>query len=130
MNATTIDIKDLISNSGMFSYVYGVDLHIARMPTKPDNCIVLYDIAGAMPDLSLSGQRYNREAVQIIIRDQDYSEGMRKAWEIHNYLQGVHNVVINDIHYTLIRSIMTPHQYDWDENNRVLILFSIETQRR
>lgn len=130
MNAVSFDIKEHLELESGLGLIFGNNLFIGRKPASPANCVTLYDIAGAIPDLSTTNQQYNRDALQIVVRNTSYVSAMTLAWQIASFLQGTANETINETYYTLLRIIIPPSVLEWDDNNRVLILLSIEAQRR
>ena len=130
MNGVSIDIKDYLITEASLQLSFGTNLFISRIPPMPDFAVCLYDIEGAAPELAITSEQYNRDALQIIVRAHGYIEAMVKAWDILNFLQGKANIEINDSFYTLLRIIQIPVLFEWDENGRASVLCSIETQRR
>jgi len=129
MNAVAIDIKDILLTKGL-GYSFGQNLFIGRMPEQPNECTCIFDIAGAVPDLTMTAQQYMRDGVQFIVRANNYLGAMGKAQDILEKLQGLTNIEQGGMFYTLIRTNMTPNVLDWDENNRIYVIFSMEAQRR
>ena len=129
MNAQAIDIKDILIEQNM-GLVFGQNLFIARMPPKPLKAVCIYDIPGNTPDLSLTGETYNREGVQFVVRDVEYTKAMITAYAILGKLHGQANIEKNNSLYTLIRTNLAPSVMEWDAENRISIIFSVEIQRR
>lgn len=130
MNAVSFDIKTLIEEDSSLGLVFGTNLFIGRKPAAPSDCVTLYDVAGMAPDLCLNKEGYNRDALQIVVRNTSYVTAMTTAWQLADFLQGQSNIVLDNIQYTLLRVVITPTVLEWDEDNCVLVLFSIEAQRR
>lgn len=130
MNALAIDIKDMITDDSSLGYTFGTDLFISRMPNSPNNCITLYDISGASPDIGLQKEIYYRDGVQFVVRNNSYVEAMAAAWDIIESLQGRAGEIWNDVYYALILTMMTPSILGYDQSNRIEIVFSLEAQRR
>lgn len=129
MNSVIIDMKSLLVTF-VPKWVFGNNLFIARTPPLPNRCVTLFDIKGTTPDLGLAKESYFRDAFQCVVRDINYETAMGYAWEIANTLQGLHNVYANSTTYTLIRLLTIPEVMEWDTNNRVSLVFSMEAQRR
>lgn len=130
MNAIAIDIKDMLVADSSLGLILADNLFIAREPDQPDNCVTLYDIAGAQPDITLNNENYNRDAFQVRVRNNSYIAGMQQMYAIIDSLHGRINEEWNNTTYTFIRMYMPPFVLQWDENNRIVIVASLEAQRR
>ena len=94
MNATSIDIKDVLVAAGIGTF--GGNIFIGSQPDTPDQCIVLYDTGGFPPE---SGYKYDRPTIQISIRGEvgGYADAYAKAQLIkdtlHNWKSESWNVL-------------------------------------
>jgi len=112
------DIRTYLEQQGLG--VFGEDLFIGVMPSKPDNCIVLFEYAGEPMDLVDSHLEY--PSLQVLVRNTDYPAGRQKIEEITKTLHGVSEQIINGTRYLLIQARQSPFFLEWDENERAIFV--------
>jgi len=104
MNSLSDDIKDLLVAE--FSYVFGTDLFISVQPKQPVDCVTLYDTGGSAPDGTIEGdQVYNRDTLQIIVRNKTYATAITKAYAIRKYLHNKVNFTQGSTNYIRISAM-------------------------
>lgn len=131
MNAASVDIKDwLEANSGL-GLVFKENMFISREPTKPDNCITIYDTPGepARPDFEGDSSIYE-DSIQIRIRNTSYVTGWELAEAIRDVLHPISNTEINEIIYLSIFHQNGPFVLEYDSNNRVIIILNFKISRK
>jgi len=135
MNAPSQDIKDILlayGDSSGLDLDYGTTLFIAKEPTKPNNCVTIFDTGSFPPQLTLKGQGedYYYPNIQIRVRNEKFTNGWNMAWNIMVALHGLNHQTVNGTLYTLIRCTSGPALLDWDENERVRFILNFNLQRR
>ncbi len=125
MNSPAVDIKDMLVAGGFG--VFGTTLHIASMPTAPDLCIALYDIAGLGAELNYEWQM---PAVQVQCRGKAgvYTDAYNKLAAISAYLHG-RQETINGAVYKLIQQEGDISHVSTDELRRPLLTTRFQIQR-
>ena len=131
MNPVSIDIAAMLAAESSMGLVFGTDIFIGKEPTTPDNCVTIYDTPSFPPDLTLNKEeRYYYSSCQIRIRNNSYATGMTLARDIMTLLHGRANETWNGTVYTVIHAAGEPSLLATDGNNRALISFNINSQRR
>lgn len=131
MNPVSIDIAAMLAAESSMGLVFGTDIFIGKEPTTPDNCVTIYDTPSFPPDLTLNKEeRYYYSSCQIRIRNNSYATGMTLARDIMTLLHGRANETWNGTVYTVIHAAGEPSLLAIDGNNRALIIFNINSQRR
>jgi len=130
MNPAAKDTKDMLVADTGLSLVYGTDLFVSKEPTKPNECVTIFDTPSFPSDLTLDGESYFRSSIQVRVRTLDYEAGMALAWTIMGSLHGRANETWNGTLYTVIKAVGEPTPLYYDENNRLLIITNFNLQRR
>lgn len=130
MNATSIDIKDMLESDSELALTFATDLFIAREPSKPDNCVTIFDYAGAPADLMMINQGYERPSFQIRVRNTDYQQAWEEIERIKELLHGRANETWNGTLYSVISCSSGPALLDWDDNDNVRLIINFNVQRR
>ena len=129
MNSAAIDIKTMLEAESGLGLVFGTDLFVSYEPASPDNCVTIYDTGGGMPDITLQNGQYNRDDIQIRVRNNNYADAMNVIYSLVGILQGK-TYIVNNIFYALIRETIAPYHIGYDDNNRAIIVVNFQTQRR
>lgn len=132
MNASSVDIKDILAESSL-GLTFADNLFIGREPAKPNDCVTIFDTPGFPPLLTLDeGGDYYYPSVQIRVRNTDYRNGWDLIHKIMILLHGRANELSPDgtILYTGIYCSSGPALLDWDDNNRVRFIVNFNMQRR
>jgi len=104
MNSLADDIKDLLVAE--FSYVFGTDLFISLQPKTPVDCVTLYDTGGSAPDGTIDGDDvYDRDTLQIIVRNKTYATAITNAYAIRKYLHNKVNFTQGGTNYVRISAM-------------------------
>ena len=104
MNSLADDIKDLLVAE--FSYVFGTDLFISLQPKTPVDCVTLYDTGGSAPDGTIDGDDvYDRDTLQIIVRNKTYATAITNAYAIRKYLHNKVNFTQGSTNYVRISAM-------------------------
>ena len=101
----------------------GTDIFLGLMPDQPDNCIALFEYAGSPPDLHWEGE-YPR--LQVRVRDKSYAAARAKIGTVAALLHGLHEQVLSDTRYLLIKALGSPEVLKRDANNRVELFVNFE----
>ena len=132
MNATSEDIKDMLEAESSLGLVFPTNLFIGREPTKPDDCVTIFDTPGGPPMIALSkaDSDYYYPSVQIRVRNNDYTVGWDLINAIKVLLHGSGPEVWNGTTYTAIMCAQEPFPLGWDEHSRVWFVANFNIQRR
>jgi hypothetical protein len=135
MNSPSEDIKDmLVADSGLnliFDYTdVSRNLFIGREPTLPKNCVTIFDTGVFPQDLSLIDQGYERQSIQVRVRNTDYTSGWNMVQDIKDSLHGRNHETWDGTLYTVIACSSGPAFLDWDDNGNVRFVVSFNLQRR
>jgi hypothetical protein len=104
----------------------GTDLFLGLMPDQPDDCIALFQYAGSPPDLHWEGE-YPR--LQVRVRDKSYAAARAKIGTVAALLHGLHEQVLSDTRYLLIKALGSPEVLKRDANNRIEIFVNFEIMK-
>ena len=115
------EIGTYLQSQGMGTL--GADLFLGLMPDQPDNCIALFEYAGSPPDLHWEGE-YPR--LQVRVRDKSYAAARAKIGSIVALLHGLHEQVLSNTRYLLIKALGSPEVLKRDANNRVELFVNFE----
>lgn len=128
MLSTSEDIKDMLESESSLGLTFQTDLFVGREPSKPDNCVTIFDTPGYPPMLTLGNDsQYYYPSVQIRVRNRDYQDGYALISSIVALLHGKHHEVWNNTHYSVIACVSEPFLLDWQEHNaRFVCNFNIQ----
>lgn len=129
MEAPSQDIKDILEESASgFAWVFGTDLFIGKLPSAPNECVVIYDSPGLM-----SNTWYLDEfpGIQILVRGNpgEYFNAYSNLLDIQQYLNGITNKTVNGSRYILMRHLSGPLFLEWDPSNRPVFTANFELER-
>lgn len=130
MNAASIDIKNILEAESSLGLIFADNLFIGKEPTKPANCVVIFDTSSIPPQLAFVSQGYEYPSVQIRVRNIDYQTGWNLIEAIKTTLHGLGNITCGDYLYTVIYCASGPALLDWDTNSRARIICNFNLQRR
>jgi hypothetical protein len=132
MNASSIDIKDILVANVSLGLVFVENLFIGKEPPTPKDCVTIYDTPGFPAKLTIKGQgeNYYYPSVMIRIRNHNYVDGWNLAHDIMVALHGLNNISVGDTLYTVIACANSPTLLDWDENNNARFIINFNLQRR
>lgn len=131
MQATSIDIKDMILDESSLGLTFAKDLFIGKEPSSPNNCVTIFDTPSFPPLTTLGNDvKYEYPSVQIRVRNTEYQAGWNLLNTIKDLLHGRGQETWNGTLYTSIICISTPTLLDWDENNRARFIINVNIQRR
>lgn len=131
MNPTSVDIKDMLEADSSLGLVLNTDLFIGMEPTKPNDCVTIFDTLGRPPQLTMAkGENYFYPSVQIRVRGKSYLTAWALAKDIKTSLHARGPETWNGTLYTLLQCISGPAMLDWDENQRVRFVINFNIQRR
>lgn len=131
MNATTVDIKDILEGESSLGLVFGTNLFIGKEPSTPDDTVSLYDSPGyaTMCTLDQVGD-YFFPSVQVIVRNTSYLAGVNLAQDIVTTLHARAGERWGGTLYTAVRCVGGPYLMDYDANNRPRFVINFDIQRR
>ena len=130
MNDASYDIKDMLEADGL-GLIFKKNLFIAKEPSNPDNVVTITTTPGFTPERTLdNGSWYYRSAIQVRIRDNNYSDWMALGTNIMQSLHNRANTEWGGTLYTVIQATGEPTPFAWDENNRTIIIINFTLQRR
>ena len=82
MNAACIDVKDMLEND-FTDLIFAETLFVGKEPTKPENCVTVFEGVGLPPQLTTNKDEYYfYSAVQIRIRHKSYVDAATLARNI------------------------------------------------
>ena len=129
MNPPSEDIKDILLSNSSLGLVFNDNLYVGKEPTKPRDCMTIFDSGVFGQNLGLTEYGYERQSVQIRVRNMDYLTGWAVVQGIKNYLHGG-TFEINGTVYTVIYCSSGPALLDWDDNGNVRFVVNFDMQRR
>lgn len=97
------DISIKLAEAGLGSV--GVNIFKGRMPTKPIDCIGIYEYAGDPHDLEWDGEY---PGLQLQVRNSKYNDGRQVIEQAKNVLHGLANTIVNGHKYLLIQALQSP----------------------
>lgn len=109
-------VKSHLVSNGMQSD----SIFIGIMPDDPVNAVALYVYDGSESDLHWNGQYPN---IQVVVRNQKYTDGYAIAKQIYSCLHGARNISDSDGNFLLIKARSPVLNLQQDENK--LFRFSI-----
>ena len=111
--------------------VYGKDLFKGIEPSKPINCVTVFDTPGFAPYLSVGGETgYEYPSIQVRVRNNNYTNGWNLIEGIKNSLHGRHQQRWNGTLYSVIYCSSGPALLDWDDNGNPRFIVNFNIQRR
>jgi len=130
MNPSSEDVKDMLVAASL-GLTFATNLFIGREPTKPNNCVTIFDTPGFPPQLTLdaAGRDYYYPSVQIRVRNTSYADGWALANNIMVSLHGRVYETSGGTLYTTVYCSSGPALLDWDENNRARFIVNFNLQR-
>lgn len=131
MNATSEDVKTILTQESGSEFTFGVNLFIGKEPASPSDVATIFDTSGSGSELHLSDdQGYESTAIQIRVRSIKYLDAYNVGERIKNKLHGLNHVTIGTTLYTVISCANGPFLLDWDENSRARFVLNFDLQRR
>jgi hypothetical protein len=132
MNATSVDIKDILEQDSFLGLVYADNLFIGLEPNEPINCVVIFDTPGFPPQLTLDkvATIYEYPSVQVRVRNSNYIDGWNLIQSIMTSLHGRAQETWNGTLYSVIYCSSGPALLDWDDNRRPRFIANFNIQRR
>ena len=131
MNATSVDIKDMLEAESGLNLVFGANLFVGREPSTPSDCVTIFDTLGMPPQLTFdASERYEKPSIQIRVRSISYTEGWEMIQNIQCALHGRAQESWNGTLYSVIYCSSGPAMLDWDDNGRVRFVINFNVQRR
>lgn len=130
MNATSVDIKDMLEAESSLGLVFNTNLFVGREPPKPNDCVTIFDTVGFPPQLVNDNAKYERPSIQIRVRNTNYLGGWSLIDDIKNTLHGRAQETWNGTLYTIIYCSSGPALLDWDDNNNARFIINFNIQRR
>ena len=130
MNATSIDIVDMLISDSELALTSGVDLFIGNEPAKPRNVVTVFDTPSFPPYFGLDTIGYEYPSVQIRVRNQKYNEGIELIESIKNLLHVRAQETWNGTLYSVIYCASGPALLEWDDNGNAVFICNFNVQRR
>jgi hypothetical protein len=131
MNQPSEDIKSMLVADTPLGLIFATNLFINDEPTKPDNCVTIFDSPGFPPSLSLDGSKgYESPSVQIRIRNNSSKAGWALIQNIMISLHGRAQQTWGGTLYTVIYCSNGPALLDWDGNGNARFIVNFSLQRR
>jgi hypothetical protein len=139
MKAPSIDICHMLeagmfdseSSSGGLGLVFAQNLFVRRTPSKPIDCVTIFDTPGFPPYIGLAGETgYEYPSIQIVVRATDEEVGWYLIEGIKNALHGRHGQTWNGTLYSSILCSSGPALLDRNDNGVVLYFVNFNLQRR
>ena len=132
MNATSVDIADMLVADTSLGLAMITNLYVGKEPTSPENCVTIMDSYGYRPQLTLAGkgEDYYYPSVQIRVRNRDYRTGYNLANNIMISLHGRAQETWNGTLYTVIYCSNGPAFMNWDDKQLCHFVVNFDIQRR
>lgn len=130
MNATSVDIAEMLEAQSSLGLTLGSNLFVGKEPTKPDNTVTIFDTYGMPPQLALTSQGLENPTIQIRVRNTSYTNGWAIIHSIEQALHGRGQEVWNETLYSVIYCASGPVNLDWDDNSRARFICNFNVQRR
>lgn len=137
MNNPATDIAEILENglgegssSTSNDFIGGTNMFINAEPSKPDNCITIFDYAGHGSDLGLTTKGYERPSIQIRVRNRKQVDAWTIINTIKDTLHGLGHTTVNGTLYTVITHTSGPALLDWDDNGNCRLIINFNMQRR
>jgi hypothetical protein len=132
MNATSVDIADMLIADSSLGLIIGDNLYVGKEPAKPHNAVTVLDMMSYAPQLTLAGkgEDYYYPTVQVRVRNRDYRTGWNLIEDIRLLLHGSHQETWNGTLYSVIYCSSGPALLDWDDNGNVTFICNFDIQRR
>lgn len=130
MNASSIDIVDMLEAESSLGLTGNVNLFSGKEPTTPSECVTLFDTTSLPPQLALSSQGYEYPSVQVRVRSISYQTGWNLIERIKGILHGRSQETWNGTLYTVIYCASGPALLDYDSNSRARFICNFNLQRR
>lgn len=130
MNATSLDISYILESESNLNLTFAETLFVGKEPTKPNDCVTIFDTEGFPPQQNLTDKGYEYPSINIRVRSIDYVIGWNMADAIKNILHGRGQENIEGTLYSAISCASGPFFLDWDENSRARFVINFNVQRR
>jgi hypothetical protein len=130
MNASSVDVKDILIADSTLGLVFATSLFVGKEPSKPDNCVTIFDTPGFPPLLGLETNGYEYPSVQIRVRNTTYLNGWNLVEKIKASLHGRAQQWWNGTLYSVIYCASGPAFLDWDDNGNARFIINFNLQRR
>ena len=134
MNPSSKDIVQYLEqageSSGFDDLVYGTNLFIGKEPSKPINCVTIFDTPGFSPQLNLTTQGYEYPSIQVRVRNDKYTTGWTLIERIKTSLHGLNQQTINGTLYSVVYCSSGPALLDWDDNGNCRLVCNFNINRR
>ena len=125
-------MTDILGGESSLGLTFATNLYTGREPDSPDNCVTLYDMAGSPPQLtySQSTSNYYFSGLLVRVRNNNYQDAWDQAYLIHDFLHGYGGETWNGTVYTVVKALDNPQLFNWDENERAIVIINFEVQRK
>lgn len=131
MNPSSEDIKDMLETESSLGLTFATDLFIGQEPSKPKNCVTIFDTPSFPPMLTLTkGEDYYYPSVQIRVRNASYLTGWALIQDIMESLHGRSQETWNGTLYSVIYCSSGPAHLGWDDNGNAWFICNFNIQRR
>lgn len=117
VKSPAFDLAKIIANESEFGLEIQANLFVSLLPDNPTNCVAFLDSGGFANQTNYT---YERSTVQMLVRDDNYEQAYKLALDLMRFLNGQHNVAINDSRYIMIRAMNTPLHIP-DNNKKALV---------
>lgn len=129
MNATSIDIKDILVSEG--SFVFGTDLFIGTQPPEPVNCVTIFDTSNSPADGTIDGDNvFFQESLLLWIRNSSYEAANLQAQAIIGLLHNRAGFTQNDTFYLYCNLQSGPNGIAGDDEENYTVSLNFNLQRK
>ena len=126
-----VEILDMLGESSTYDdLIFATNLFVNREPSKPDNCVTIFDTPGFSPDLGMTNQGYERPSIQIRVRNKKQIDGYSIIERIKTSLHGLAQQTVNGTLYSVIYCSSGPALLDWDDNGNCRWVCNFNIHRR
>lgn len=143
-DSPAVDVKDILTNPinpftgkqqniGVFESKRDWGIYVSQEPSKPNNCITIYDGSSliTMPSVNQPGTdfEFQQPVVQIRIRCVDYPDGYAKIMQCYKAIQNRGPYITTLNKYSAFYAQSLPVSLAEDSNNRSILVVNFMCSR-
>lgn len=131
MNPFSSDLKTILHDKGIGSTDNTADwsIHLAGLPSQPNEVYGLVDIPGEAPIYLTDGTTIERPAVQLMARAYDYEVPHAKLSGARDAVELIENYTQDNALYWIIKQDMAIQFLSKDENGRFIWIVHLSAWR-
>jgi hypothetical protein len=132
MNNPAYDIVDILAGISSLALTAGTDLFENEEPSKPDDCVTVYDTSPHQPPrlgLDPDDKVLEYPSIQVRVRNRSAATASSEAWNIKTELHGMNRESQGGSKYLGIWCSSGPFNIVKGENNRTIYTINFEMVR-